>query len=102
VCLRRSRSKVSGIQLTPAEKTACYVDLAARNKAQYKEDKRDWEAEQVPHRLHATRAHPGRKAEFKHTRATSAFTLEEGKGGINWYWYQEKILKPLQCLLLRN
>jgi hypothetical protein len=68
---------------TLAEKTACYADLATRNKARYKEDKRDWEAEQVAHRLYATRAHPGRKAEFKHTRATGAFTLEEGKGGIN-------------------
>jgi hypothetical protein len=21
--------------------------------------------------------------------------LEEGRGGINWYWYQIKVLKPL-------
>jgi hypothetical protein len=33
-------------------------------------------------------------AQFKHTK-TGAYMLNEGKGGINWYRYQEKILEPL-------
>ena len=46
-------------------------------------------------RIHVTRNQPGRRAQFKHDEATGAYVLKEGKGGINWYRYQEKILKPL-------
>jgi hypothetical protein len=38
---------------------------------------------------------PGRKPTFKHNEETGAYVLKEGKGGINWYRYQEVILKPL-------
>jgi transposase len=38
---------------------------------------------------------PGRKPTFKHDEETGAYILKEGKGGINWYRYQEVILKPL-------
>ena len=30
-----------------------------------------------------------------HTEATGAYVRKDGKGGIDWYQYQEKILKPL-------
>jgi hypothetical protein len=39
---------------------------------------------------------------------TRAYVLKEGKGGINWYQYQEVILKPLllpfakECLKKRR
>lgn len=33
--------------------------------------------------------------EFKHTEKTGAYVVQDGKGGINWYRYQEKILKAL-------
>jgi len=38
---------------------------------------------------------PGRKPVFKHNENTGAYVLKEGKGRINWYRYQEVILKPL-------
>ena len=38
---------------------------------------------------------PGKQPQFKHTEKTGAFVVKEGKGGINWYRYQEKVLKPL-------
>jgi hypothetical protein len=46
-------------------------------------------------RIHVTRNQPRRRAQFKHDEDTGAYILKEGKGGINWYRYQEKILKPL-------
>jgi hypothetical protein len=57
--------------------------LAARNKDRYEEDYLVWEAQNVLHRLHATRSQTGPCATFKHTKETGAFVLEEGKGGIN-------------------
>ena len=69
--------------------------MATRNKDRYKEDCLAWEAQNALHRLHATRSQTGPHATFKHTKETGAFVLEEGKGGINWYQYQMKVLKPL-------
>ena len=46
-------------------------------------------------RIHITRNQPGGRAQFKHTEATSAYVLGNGKGGINWYRYQKKILEAL-------
>jgi hypothetical protein len=46
-------------------------------------------------RIHITRNQSGPRAQFKHTEDTRAYVLNEGKGGINWYWYQKKILEPL-------
>jgi DDE superfamily endonuclease len=80
---------------TLAKKRSCKADLAARNAERYKKDKEDWEMVYSIERLHATRAQSGPKAQFKHTEKTGAYILNEGKGGVNWYRYQEKILKPL-------
>jgi hypothetical protein len=70
-------------------------DLAVQNSARYKEDKVNWELESGIRRLQATSTMPGRKPVFKHDENTGAYILKEGKGGINWYRYQEVILKPL-------
>ena len=61
----------------------------------YEEDKVNWELESGIRQLRATSTMPGRKPIFKHDENTRAYVLKEGKGGINWYWYQEVILKPL-------
>jgi hypothetical protein len=46
-------------------------------------------------RVHITRNQPGPRAHFRYTEETSAYVLNKGKGGINWYRYQEVVLKPL-------
>ena len=80
---------------TKEEKEACLKDLAARNSARYEEDKVNWELESGIRRLQATSTMLGRKPVFKHDENTGAYVLKEGKGRINWYRYQEVILKPL-------
>ena len=70
---------------TPAEKKACQRDLKARNAARHDKDKEEWEMAQLIHRLHATRAQSGTRAQWKHTKENGAYVLKEGKGGINWY-----------------
>jgi hypothetical protein len=45
-------------------------------------------------RLRATTTTNRRKPQFKHNEETRAYILKEGKGSINWYRYQELILKP--------
>jgi hypothetical protein len=80
---------------TPAEKAACKKDLKARNSARYSSDLAKWELEDAMRRIHITRNQPGARAQFKHTEATGAYVLKDGKGGINWYRYQKKILEPL-------
>ena len=80
---------------TPAEKRSCKADLAARDAERYEKDKEEWEMACSIERLHVTRAQSGPRAQFKHTKKTGAYILNEGKGGVNQYQYQEKILKPL-------
>ena len=80
---------------TKEEKEACLKDLATRNSTKYEEDKVNWELESGIRRLRATSTIPGRKPVFKYDENTGAYVLKEGKGGINWYRYQEVILKPL-------
>jgi hypothetical protein len=46
-------------------------------------------------RIHITRNQSGPRATFKHTEETGVYVLKEGKGGINWYRYQKKILEAL-------
>ena len=80
---------------TLAERKACEADLKARNATRHNKDKEEWEMAQLIHRLHATRAQSGQRAKQKHTEETGAYVLNKGKGGINWYCYQQVILKPL-------
>jgi transposase len=69
--------------------------LELRNALRYEDDKANWEIENGIRRLRATTTIPGRKPQFKHDENTGAYVLKEGKGVINWYRYQEVILKPL-------
>jgi hypothetical protein len=80
---------------TKEEKEACLKDLAVQNAAKYENDKAMWELENGIRRLRATTTVPGRKHVFKHDENTGAYVLKEGRDGINWYRYQEVILKPL-------
>jgi len=68
--------------------------LKRLNDAQYEEDKAKWELEYAMTRIHITRNQSGPRAEFKHTEDTGAYIVKEGRGGINWYNYQKKILIP--------
>ena len=80
---------------TVAEKKAAIADLAARNAARYNKDHANWLATQID-RIRITRSGvPGLKPQFKHNESTSVYIRKDGKGGIDWYRYQEKILKPL-------
>src|SRR5450432_3174202 len=79
---------------TKEEREACKKDLEERNKLRYNEDKLNWELENGIRRLRATTTISGRKPQFKHDETTGAYIPKDGKGGINWYRYQELILKP--------
>ena len=70
-------------------------DLEARNKARFEDDKLAQELESAISRIYITHNHLGRKPIFKHTKETGVYVVKEGKGRINWYRYQEKVLKPL-------
>jgi hypothetical protein len=39
---------------------------------------------------------------FKHTEETGAFERKEGKGGIDWYRYQIKVLRPHLLLFAKK
>ena len=92
---------------TVAERKAIEVDLKARNAERYESDKAKWELEYAMQRIHITRNQPGPRTTFKHNEDTGAYIVKERQGGINWYRYQEKVLKPLllpfakRCLELR-
>jgi hypothetical protein len=36
---------------------------------------------------------PRRKLAFRH-KENGAYVIKDGKGGINWYWHQDEVLKP--------
>jgi hypothetical protein len=61
----------------------CKADLAARNAERYEKDKEEWEMVYSIHQLHATRAQSEPRAQFKHTKETGAYVLNEDKSGIN-------------------
>lgn len=72
-------------------------------------DKRKWieemEVKRANRKTRAAKAKP--IPEFKHTEATGLIQVKKGRGGINWYRYQEKILRPKllpfanKCLIKR-
>ncbi len=89
---------------TKEEKAACRIDIDTRNAAKYQMDKRVQEEQyRLKHRI--TRSKP--MPEFKHTPKWGLIEVKKGRGGINWYRYQEKILRPKllpfvkRCLLIR-
>ena len=77
-----------------AEKAVSKKDLAVQNAARKASNKAKWDAIQVVHRLHATRAQTGTRAQWQHTELTGKIIWKDGQGGIDWYRHQLKILKP--------
>lgn len=70
-------------------------DLNKNNKARYESDKAlQGLTEDGMNRIHIDRNQPGPRAKFVHDEYTGAYVVKPGHGGINWYRYQEKVLKP--------
>jgi len=77
---------------TAAEKRTATKDLDARNAAIEEANKRMWEITTGLRRV-GLRNKPGKKPVWKHTKKNGAFIRTKGHGGIDWYRYQEVILK---------
>ena len=77
---------------TAKEKKAAVKDLAQRNALIEEENKRMWEITSGIRRV-GLRNKPGKAPTWKHTKENGAFVRTKGKGGIDWYRYQEVILK---------
>jgi hypothetical protein len=78
---------------TAAEKRAATKDLEARNAAVEEMNRRVWEITSGI-RCVGLRNKPGNKPKWKHTKKNGAFVRTKSlKGGIDWYRYQEVILK---------
>jgi hypothetical protein len=74
------------------EKAAMTKDLNKRNKARYESNKALWGlVEDGIERIHIDRNQPGPRAKFVHDEHTGAYVVKVGRGGINWYRYQEKV-----------
>jgi len=68
------------------------ADLEYLNNIRFELDKSKWELEYTMTRIHIIRNQSGLRAQFKHTEETGTYVVKEGRGGINWYNYQKKIL----------
>jgi hypothetical protein len=61
------------------------------NKQRWEKQERKWLREWIK----AHKRRPGRvRKKWVHNEKTSAFMVKIGRGGINWYRYQKKILIP--------
>jgi len=74
------------------EKQAKIV-VANWNAARYADDLAEWELNKPMSRLRVRVNVPGPKPAFRHAE-NGAYILNNGKGGINWYRHQDKVLKP--------
>ena len=77
---------------TTKEKKASKADLEARNALTEAAHKATWELETGMRRM-GLRNKPGKKPQWRYNKKTGA-AVRDGKGGIDWYRYQEVILKP--------
>jgi hypothetical protein len=68
------------------------ADLERLNDARFELDKSKWELEYAITRIYIICNQSGLRAQFKHTEETGTYIVKEGRGGINWYNYQKKIL----------
>ena len=76
---------------TKEEKASYKLDIDTCNAAKYEMDKRAWEEQyKKKHRVTRAKLIPP----FKHTTKWGLIEVKKGRGGINWYRYQEKILRP--------
>jgi len=89
---------------TKAMKQKCEKDLKDWNAEIFERDYEEWKtALPIAHlSLDRQGKRKGRKPQFNHETYGTAFTLNEGKGGINWYRYQEEILKPRLFLFVQE
>lgn len=74
------------------EKKAAKADLEARNSLTEAAHKEMWELETGMRRV-GLKNKPGKKPVWKYTKETGAAVREGRQGGIDWYRYQEVILK---------
>jgi hypothetical protein len=84
---------------TAEEKKASKIDLEKRNKAIEAENKKKWtekikKAAQDYLEEHG-RNKGGPKPTWRHTKKNGAVIREKGRGGIDWYRYQEVVLKKI-------
>jgi hypothetical protein len=79
---------------TAAQKKATEADLKAKNALIEESNKVEWELTTVIRRVNLNRSAGGKKPEWKHTKETGAIVRVKGKGGIDWYRYQQEILIP--------
>ena len=90
---------------TKEQKATCKADIEGRNAAIYLVEKSKWETAYLTKHRITRRSKP--VPEFKHTPKTGLIEVKKGRGGINWYRYQEIILRPKllpfakKCLQLR-
>jgi hypothetical protein len=79
------------------EKKDRKADLDARNKKCEAADKKRWKKQQKEWLEAWTKAHGrgpgGTRKTWKHNEETGAFVVKNGRGGINWYRYQKRILE---------
>jgi hypothetical protein len=83
---------------TKAEKLACKVELDRRNALRVDDDRASWQLKQdleysEYRRIHG-RKKPGKQPQFRHSAGNGAYVREKGKGGIDWWRYQQVIMIP--------
>ena len=69
------------------------IVLTNQNNARYTEDKASWELTKPMSRLRVKGNVPKRKPAFRY-KENRIYVLKDGKGGINWFQHQDKVLKP--------
>lgn len=79
---------------TAAQKKAAEADLEARNALIEENNKAVWELATAMDRVNLNRRVGGRKPVWKHSKKNGAIVRAKGKGGIDWYRYQQEILIP--------
>jgi hypothetical protein len=80
---------------TQVEKAASKKDLDTKNAARIDMDEAIWNAANGMRRINLRRQVLGPIPQFKHIEEWGAYVRKSKGGGIDWYRYQEVILKPL-------
>ncbi|EKJ68815.1 hypothetical protein FPSE_11007 [Fusarium pseudograminearum CS3096] len=78
---------------TKKEKADSIVIIDALNKQLEPEKKSAWELETAMRRV-GLRNKPGQKPRWQWNESTGKLVRKEGKGGIDWWRYQQKVLIP--------
>ena len=80
---------------TAAEKNFAKTEMEKMNRALESKAKEDWEMATAMRRMNLTRPEkpPGRASTWKFNEANEAVIRKKGKSGIDWWRYQQHILK---------